>query len=111
MISPALAGEARTILPPIDMSGQDTHIKDKYEMNDSVDLKKLKEDALKDDEPANHREQFLKVYKEENSLLKEDADDDLNQKDIKFRSEELDNDSNIKVMGINDRPDGSKPLI
>ena len=42
-----MKGEARKLLPTIDMSGNRSVIDDKYNTDEQVDLKKLKEEALK----------------------------------------------------------------
>ncbi|CDW74714.1 UNKNOWN [Stylonychia lemnae] len=115
-ISEATSGESNTILPNIDVIGGDI-LGDQYKKDDDeVDLKKLKEEALKEDQVkqddlSKQRENFLKVYKEDQDN-QDFGEDDGQLKEVRFKNTLGDEDginSNIKITGLNDL--ASKPLI
>ena len=84
-------------------------IDDKYGQNQSIKASQDDEDDDKRDEVTRHRENFLNIYKENNSKDTNDQDEtDLSQ-GIKFKRDQAEDDSfQLKTSADSD---SKKPLI
>ena len=79
----AATGESKKVLMPSiqDLGSLDSELRDQYNLEgDEVDVMKIKEEALQQNEDGNSGNSFLKIYKEDKStLMNEDPEETSNE--------------------------------